>query len=34
MGHRDQTAEMAVLPGNRKAEDLRRTVKYIKGSED
>ncbi|MEE9226103.1 MAG: hypothetical protein V3U66_00030 [Acidobacteriota bacterium] len=31
MKHRDETVEMAVLPGNRRNEDLRRTVQYIEG---
>ncbi len=33
MKHRDETVEMAVLPGNRRDEDPRRTVKYVVGSE-
>ncbi len=34
MRHRDETAEMAVLPGNRRAEDPRRTIQYVAGTED
>ncbi len=29
--YRHETAEMAVLPGNRRAEYLRRTVRYVEG---
>ncbi|MEE9226815.1 MAG: hypothetical protein V3U66_03680 [Acidobacteriota bacterium] len=31
MKHRDETVEMAGLPGNRREEDLRRTVQYVEG---
>ncbi len=31
MKHRDETVEMAVLPGNRRNEDLRRSVQYVEG---
>ncbi|MEE9226281.1 MAG: hypothetical protein V3U66_00935 [Acidobacteriota bacterium] len=34
MRHRDETVERAMLPGNRRAEDPRRTVQYVEGSED
>ncbi len=31
MKHRDETVEMAGLPGNRRDEDQRRTVQYVEG---
>ena len=31
MNHRDEIVEMAVLPGNRRDEGPRRTLRYVEG---